>query len=167
MVRRKKGKRLKMARGNANLQEVPTVEVETEDTNQGVQAGNGQTSTDAGDNDADKPAFAFVTYDDLPDDLPEPRTRSAVINWGFKEMPVKAATVIPKDLADRARSAAQNARFTKGKANGKMFITRQAVEVLTAKRDENGNVLMNGTQPIKVRRYPDAKKGDIEIIRTA
>jgi hypothetical protein len=148
--------------GSAALQPVPTepeVEVEVEQTAPApapteqaeTEAKGDETETAAADDAA--PKFDFRVYADEPDDLPEIRTKAKAIEWGFKDMPVRGAMLIPAKLADRARGAIQNARQTKGKDNGKLFVTRQA-KGLTRVKDG-----------VEVPIYPNAVKGDIEVYR--
>lgn len=100
--------------------------------------------------EGDKPVVAMDTYDlDELDDL-KPRNRAAAIDFGFKDWPVGGHGLVTADLADRARSAVQNAKLDGKKDNGKQFLTRSAVGL----KNKAGVLL-----------YPDAKKGDIEVVR--
>lgn len=100
--------------------------------------------------DDDAPVVTAMVSDDYDIDEFEPRTRSEPINFGFRDWPIGGHAMVTAELADRARSAVQNAKLTNGKDNGKQFITRSAVGV----KNKAGQLV-----------YPNAKKGDIEVVR--
>lgn len=98
----------------------------------------------------DAPVVAALVSDDYDIDEFEPRKRSEAVNFGFRDWPIGGHAMVTAELADRARSAVQNAKLTNGKDNGKQFITRSAVGV----KNKAGQLV-----------YPNAKKGDIEVVR--